>query len=224
MRTLRLCTIGLLLGTATSVRDSFDHWGDYDRAWYGRYPGAGFAAGRAIGAAWRAAAGYCGYSSAPPVCYVDGNNVTYQDNSVSINGQYVGTSQQYYDQAASLASTGAAANAPSDGDWLPLGVFALTQPGQSQSGVTIQLAVNKQGIIRGNDTDSAENQNEVIQGSVDKQSQRVAFTVGDNTSDVIETGLYDLTKDEAPCLIHYGSERTEQWLLVRLQRPDGASQ
>jgi hypothetical protein len=31
--------------------------------------------------------------------------------------------------------------------------------------------------------------------------------------------LYNLTKDEAPCLIHFGMERTEPWLLVRLQNP-----
>ncbi len=38
----------------------------------------------------------------------------------------------------------------------------------------------------------------------------------------IETGAYNLTKDEAPCLIHLGSERTERWLLVRLKQPDSA--
>jgi hypothetical protein len=60
--------------------------------------------------------------------------------------------------------------------------------------------------------------------SADFWPARAAFTVGDNTSDVIETGLYNLTKDEAPCLIHFGSERTEQWLLVRLENPNAAQQ
>jgi hypothetical protein len=41
--------------------------------------------------------------------------------------------------------------------------------------------------------------------SEDKQTQRVAFTVGENTTNVVETGLYNLTKDEAPCLIHFGT-------------------
>jgi hypothetical protein len=48
----------------------------------------------------------------------------------------------------------------------------------------------------------------------------VAFTVGDNTTNVVETGLYNLTKDESPCLIHIGKDRTEKWLLVRLDQPD----
>ena len=120
-----------------------------------------------------------------------------------MNGQEVGSSEQYYDQAANLASTGAAAEAPPSGDWLPLGVFALTRPNDTKSDVSIQLAVNKEGIIRGNSTDTATNKNQVIQGSVDKKTQRVAFTVGDNTTEVVETGLYNLTKDEAPCVIHF---------------------
>ena len=101
-------------------------------------------------------------------------------------------------------------------------MFALTKPDQTKSDVSLQLAVNKQGVIRGNYTDTATKKNQVIQGSVDKQTQRVAFTVGENTTNVVETGLYNLTKDEAPCLIHFGSERTEQWLLVRLQNPNAA--
>ena len=64
--------------------------------------------------------------------------------------------------------------------------------------MTIQLAVNKQGIIRGNYTDTVTNKTQLVHGSVDKKTQRVAFTVGDNTTTVVETGLYNLTKDEAP--------------------------
>lgn len=157
--------------------------------------------------------------------YDYGNNVTYQDNSVYVNGQSVGTGEEYYNQASTIASTGASAQAPADGDWMPLGVFALTKSDTSKSDVTIQLAVNKDGVIRGNSTDTQTDKNQVIQGSVDKQTQRVAFTVGDNTENVVETGLYNLTKDEAPCLIHFGKDKTEQWLLVRLQPPaDGAPQ
>ena len=87
----------------------------------------------------------------------------------------------------------------------------------------IQLAVNKQGVIRGNYTDTVTNKNQAIQGSVDKQTQRVAFTVGDNKTNIVETGLYNLTKDEAPCLIHVGKDHLQQWLLVRLQKPDAGT-
>lgn len=215
---------------ASAVRHDYNHWGYYNHDWYNGNPGAWFAAGWATGAAWNAcawtnAALYCGYANAAPMYYDYGNNVTYQDNSVYVNQEPVGTSEEYYNQAATIASTGASAPAPSDGDWLPLGVFALTKSDASKSDVTIQLAVNKDGVIRGNSTDTQSDKNQVIQGSVDKKTQRVAFTVGENTEDVVETGLYNLTKDEAPCLIHFGKDKTEQWLLVRLQKPadDGSA-
>ena len=163
------------------------------------------------------------YYPSAPVYYDYGNNVTLQDNSVYVNGQDEGTTEQYCDQANTLANAGTQADAPPDDDWLPLGVFALTKSGQTKSDVTIQLAVNKQGIIRGNYTDATTKKTQTVQGSVDKKSQRVAFTVGDDSADVIETGLYNLTKDQAPALIHYGKDRTEQWLLVRLQKPASSS-
>lgn len=149
--------------------------------------------------------------------YDYGNNVTYQNDNVYVNGEDVGTSQQYYDQAADLATTGAEANAPSDGDWLPLGVFSLSKSDHPSSNLVVQLAVNKEGIIRGNYTDTVTEQTQTIQGSVDKKTQRVAFTVGDNKTTIVETGIYNLTKDEAPVLMHFGQDRTEQWLLVRLK-------
>jgi hypothetical protein len=188
------------------------------------------AAGWAAGAAWNActwdsASAYCGYSDVPPAYYDYGNNVTYEDGNVYVNGDDAGTSEQYYQQADQIAAAGATADASPDGDWLPLGVFAFTKPDQTNSNISIQLAVNKDGVIRGNYTDSATKQNQVVQGSVDKQTQRVAFTVGDNKTSVIETGLYNLTKEESPCLLHIGKDQTEQWLLVRLKQPqDGASE
>ncbi|MGC4007351.1 MAG: hypothetical protein QM811_31200 [Pirellulales bacterium] len=211
---------------AAAVRTNYNHWGVYGNGWYAQHPGAWFAAGWAAGAVWNActwntAAAYCGYDAAP-VYYDYGTNVTYQDDSVYVDGTNFGTATQYYDQAATLATTGAQAQAPADGDWLPLGVFALTKAGATSSEVTIQLAVNKDGILRGNYTDTVTGSTQVIQGSVDKATQRVAFTVGDNKTNVVETGLYNLTKDEAPTLIHFGKERTEQWELVRLQKPDDA--
>jgi hypothetical protein len=210
---------------AAAVRTNYDHWGLYGRDWHTRYPGAWLATGWAAGTAWRAcvwndAAAYCGYADAQPVYYDYGNNITYENNSVYVNGNDAGTSQQYYEQAANLATTGAEATASADGDWLPLGVFALTKTEDAKSDVSLQLAVNKQGVIRGNSTDTTTNKNQLIKGSVDKTTQKVAFTVGDDMSTVVETGLYNLTKEEAPCLIHFGADKTEQWLLVRVQKQD----
>lgn len=210
---------------ATGVRGNYNNWGVYNRGWYAQYPGAWFAAGWTANALWNTAtwgtaSSYCGYSEQPPVYYDYGTSVVYEDSNVYVNGDNAGTAEQYSEQAASIAAAGAQAEAPADGDWLPLGVFAFTRTENPKSDITIQLAISKDGIIRGNYTDTATNQNQVVQGSVDKQTQRVAFTVGDNKTSTIETGLYNLTKDEAPCLIHIGKDKTEQWLLIRLENPD----
>lgn len=210
---------------AVGVRGNFNHWGLYRGDWYRRYPGAWFAAGWATGAAWNAASwnslGYwMSYYPTVPVYYDYGDNVTYQDNSVYVNGQDVGTAEQYYDQAATLATSGTQDKTTAGDDWLPLGVFALCRADQTSSDVTVQLAVDRDGTIRGNYTDTATDKNQPVHGSVDRKTQRVAFTVGDNTTNVIETGLYNLTKDEAPALLHFGKDRTEQWLLVRLKQPE----
>jgi len=34
----------------------------------------------------------------------------------------------------------------------------------------------------------------------------------------METGLYNLTQDEVPALLHLGADQTEQWLLVRVKQ------
>lgn len=59
-----------------------------------------------------------------------------------------------------------------------------------------------------------------MRGAVDKERQRAAWTVGDDEQTVYETGLYNLTKDEAPALVHRAADKTEQWLLVRVKQPD----
>lgn len=220
-------TPSALYGDATAVRGSFNNWNIYNADWYGAHPGAWYAAGWGAGGAWRAAtwnsvASWMNYATTAPVYYDYGDNVAVQGNNVYVDGQNAGTPEQYYAQANSLAATGGQDDATPDGDWLPLGVFALSQTESSTADATVQLAVNKQGVIRGNYTDATTNSTQVVQGAVDKQTQRVAFTVGDDQSTVIETGLYNLTKDESPALIHYGQDRTEQWLLVRLQQPAGA--
>ena len=88
---------------------------------------------------------------------------------------------------------------------------------------TIQRMEASDGVIRGNYTDTVSGKTQLVQGSVDKKSQRVAFTVGDDATDIVETGLYNLTKDEAPVLVHFSKDKTEQWTLVRLKQPQQAA-
>jgi hypothetical protein len=215
--------------TGRMVQGNFHDWGVYGRGWYAAHPGAWYAAGWAAGAAWTTAtwpmigAWFDYPATVGPVQYDYGDNITYDNSNVYVNGQPAGTDQEYYQQASTLAGTGADAEASTDAQWLPLGVFALAQHDHDKSTLTIQLAVDKQGVIRGNYDDTKTNNTMPVQGSVDKTTQKVAFTVGDKKDVIFETGLYNLTKDESPILIQH-PDHTEQWVLVRLQAPADGGQ
>lgn len=45
-----------------------------------------------------------------------------------------------------------------------------------------------------------------------------------NDSIVMETGLYNLTNDEVPVLVHFGADRQEGRTLIRLKQPEEKGQ
>src|SRR5208282_34987 len=98
--------------------------------------------------------------------------------------------------------------------------------GQTTTDKLVQLAVNKEGNIRGNYQDLLADKITPVAGSVDKQTQRVALRIEGNNSLVAETSLYNLTNDEVPVLIHFGADRQEDRTLIRLNEEEakGASQ
>jgi hypothetical protein len=104
-------------------------------------------------------------------------------------------------------------------EWQPLGVFGLVREDATVAQNILQLGVNKAGVIRGNYYDAVADNMVEVYGSVDPKSQRAAWSVGNNKSTVFETGLGNLTQDQTTVLVHYGKERTDQLLLVRLEEP-----
>ena len=155
---------------------------------------------------WAAFGSFLGgrWPTAQPVYYSygQGGNVFYENNVVYVNGQAAGTPDQYYQQARSQAAAAPAADQTNaqEQEWLPLGVFALTSEDTGDSQAVVQLAVNKQGVIAGTYYNEANQVNRPIQGTVDPQTQRAAMSFADNknTDRVLETGIENLTKDEAP--------------------------
>ena len=137
---------------------------------------------------------------------------------VQANGQAVGTAEDYGQQAADLAQSGAAANASPDDEWMPLGVFAMVRNEQQHPQMIFQLAINKNGVLAGNFTDEVTEHTRPISGAADPKTQRAAWTVGDNKNVIVEAGLSNLAEGEAPALIHKNG-KTDHWLLVRLTQP-----
>ena len=156
-----------------------------------------------------------------PASYSYGDNIYYEGESVYYGDEAVATSEEYAEQAQTIATS--ATEPADDTEWLPLGVFAVTQDGQSSGPpptIFLQLTVSKEGVIAGTVTNTETDNVQAIEGMVDKKTQRSAWVIQGKDSPIMETGIVNLTKDEAPALLHFADGQTQQWLLVRLEEPE----
>lgn len=161
-------------------------------------------------------ASYCGYPSVPSYCDY-GTTTVYEGDTVYVNGDATATSAEYASQATAIADVGQQASPPQGDEFLTLGVFGMVQGEETIANQIVQLKVNKQGVIQGEYYNATTDTTEKLAGSVDKKTQRAAWKVGDNQKVVYEAGIANLTKPETTMLIHYGSEKTQQWTLVRIE-------
>jgi hypothetical protein len=214
---------GALAAQGVSVRNRYANANFFTPSWYQSTPGAWYPsnwAGSGVWApaAWGSVAGFCGYTS-DPMYYDYGNSLVYQDDQVYYNGDPIASVADYAAQALALSGAGRDARVPADEEWQSLGVFGIAMEDGQVGNDVFQLAVDKGGVIRGTYFNAAANTNQPIYGSVDPKSQRAAWTVGDAKDQVFETGIYNLTQDETPMLVHTGKDQTQQWTLVRLPQP-----
>ena len=155
--------------------------------------------------------------------YGTGGNVFYHSSVVYVNGARYSTAYDYYQQARAIAlavpdlDEAAAARL----EWMPLGVFAITRKGVTETNTYLQLAVTREGIIAGTYYNEATGISRPIEGMVDNNTQRAAwmFADGKNTEFVIETSFYNLTQDNVPVLVHFGPDRVQDGLLIRMESP-----
>ncbi|MCC7475467.1 MAG: hypothetical protein IT425_08735 [Pirellulales bacterium] len=192
-------------------------WWDHHHCYYPYNAGFNYWAW----AAWPSVIGWVGYGWSQPVYYYYGDNVYYENDTVYYGDQPVATSEEYAQQAAAIASSEPASK-PAPEDWMPLGVFAITtdgKPGEADPSQYLQLAVSKQGVLSGTLQNSLTDSAQSIEGMVDKQTQRAAWTLAGKSWPIMETGISNLTQDTTPVLVHFADGTTQQWLLVRLDQP-----
>ena len=214
---------GYLGAHAGYVRGGFGYYNCFNPAWYTAHPGCWIAAGWAAGAAWNAASyadigSYCGLAVAASPDYDYGSTIVFQNNNVYVDGQDGGTVEQYADQAINLATQGQTAAPPPTTEWKPVGVYALVQGDDKTSNNIFQLAVNKDGIVRGNFYDGLTDTTTEVFGAIDKHAQKAAWTIGKKKDRVFEAGVYNLTQPECPCLVHLGTQSTQQMLLKSVSK------
>lgn len=173
-------------------------------------------------ATWAALGGWvAGTSWESPAYYDYGEGIYYEDEQVYANGKLLASADDYYQQASDLAASAPATQAP-ETEWLPLGVFAVSREQVTDSNMLVQLAVDKNGVIAGTFFNTSTDIARPLKGKVDKQSQRAAWTFSDgkNTDVIMETGVFNLTQDQCEALVHFGKEKTQKWLMLRLKEPE----
>jgi hypothetical protein len=83
-----------------------------------------------------------------------------------------------------IADRGQQAQPSEKDNWIALGVFGMVKGEETEANQIFQLAVNKDGILRGNYYDALSDSTLPVFGSVDKQTQHAAWTVGDRKETV----------------------------------------
>ena len=151
--------------------------------------------------------------------YDYGTTAVYEGESVYVNGDAVATQAEYVTQATEIAAAAEKTPPAPNDEPMPLGVFGMVQGDETTATQFVQLALDKQGIISGEYYNGTTDVTEKLGGSIDKKSQRAAWTVADRKTIVYEAGIANLTKDETTMLIHYGKDKTQQWILVRIPEP-----
>jgi hypothetical protein len=173
---------------------------------------------------WNQCTTYYGWSGtyAQPVQH------EYTQQGVYADGRQVKTNAAYTEQALQLARAGAEKlqqavdeKRTDKLEWLPLGVFSLNDKEDGDPTMFLQIAVSKEAIVAGTYFNAQTNEYIQLVGGLDKETQRVAMTVGDKEDVVIETGMYNLTEDQSSALLHFEGGKIQSWTLVRMPDPQG---
>lgn len=163
--------------------------------------------------------------------YGPGSNIYYQGDYVYYDNQQYLPVADYYQQIYGLAHAVPQIDpkVAEKMEWAPLGVFAAIRDANESDANqrTIQLAVNKDGVIAGTYLNQQSGKVRPLAGKVDDGNQRAAwaFADGENAPIVFETSIYNLTRSETTMMVHFGpnSNQTEVWRLVRLEEPQNGA-
>ena len=208
-----------------------DHW------WGGCGWGYGYGYGHYPSNPWwwwapvtiAAATNFVYATTAAPV-YVDhGTTVVYEGETVYVDNKPI-PAATYNEPIVNLAVSVEQPPPPAPpepgkpAEWMALGVFALAQEEKGDPVMFFQLSVSREGLISGGYESTITGDKKPIAGKVDKETQSVAWRIGDNVETVFATSLGNLTLDVSTIAVHFGKERVQNWLLVRLPEPQPADQ
>ncbi len=184
----------------------------HPNAWQATHPNANVWAAATFGAV----ATWAGLAAQP----TGSSEVVYVEQS----GEQYAEDQPADEPDGEEAALLAAADVPpaKSDDWMPLGVFAISPAGQPNTHTFVQLAVSRQGAIEGSYFDQLSGSAQPVQGSLDKQTQKVGWKVGSGA--VFETSVETLTSDQGPVAVYFDGGGRQTWALVRVdENTEGAT-
>ena len=146
---------------------------------------------------WRSLSHWLRWQETPPIYYSD------EGYSVIISPDSIEESQSY--------------ESP-EGDWLSLGVFAVGKSFDAASFFAyIQLSINKQGDVAGTYYNHKTQILHSLSGFIDQESQILVWGVADvPNAPLVTVGVYNLTQDIAPAMIHFAGGGERPLILLRL--------
>jgi hypothetical protein len=155
--------------------------------------------------------------------YGYGEYIYCYDGAMYVNGRWFEPAPVYYQQTVQLVES-APVFTPEQAvevQWMPLGVFAVTQDGVANDNMVVQLAVTKDGVIGGTALNKQTGASFDVKGTVDKQTQRAVWSYTDATGALIvmESSVFNLTQPQATGLVHYSPDNIKVIELVRLEEP-----
>ena len=150
-----------------------------------------------------------------------GGGEYYYDEGTVYTGEEEIPAEEYAEQAGEIVESAPEVENPDDMEWLPLGVFALAADENSGAATNmfLQLAVSKEGIVAGTYNNKSTDEVLSVEGMVDMESGRAAWTIAGQSAPIMETSLQNLTENETNALIHFADGTTQQWLMLHLEKP-----
>ncbi|MDH3717935.1 MAG: hypothetical protein OES79_07415, partial [Planctomycetota bacterium] len=148
--------------------------------------------------------------------YFYGTNVVHRNGDVVVGDKRVATAADYRDSAREIAKRGQ--EPQKDGAlWMALGVFAVVRSaGTDEVNEFVQLSVDMEGNLRGTIWTAKQETAAPIKGFVDTRSQRTVWRIGDDNGITYEAGIFNLTGQTVPLLIHAADSTAQHAFLVRL--------
>lgn len=215
---------------ANELRDNAQGWVNrfnggnepFSAGWYADHPGA-WQYTHPNADAWAAASFGATAAWIGATAYDDGGEYTTTgDNADPDNeGDYTADSV-LAEQPAVAANVSGDGQAADGGDWLSLGVYALEPPAGGEKEL-MQLAVSKEGEIKGVYYNADDNLSENITGQVNKTTQQATWNVVSTPELQFSASLKTLTSATGEVNVDAPNGVQQTWFTARLQEPQAAT-